>query len=165
MMEEDNMSEIINYEFTVRLVLTVFMAAFSAVVIFKLFVITKKVDNCIVKRTLRVVLSSLLVCLWLWVFCYKLLYPISLAKYEYDHDICETKEGIVCEIKRTEKSQIKITIDDVVYTVLGYNTDQNSVFIEKELRKGDFVSFQYGKNSHYVFLISKQTQNHETEKG
>ena len=43
MMEEDNMSETINYVFTFYLVLTIFMAAISAVVIFRLFVITKKV--------------------------------------------------------------------------------------------------------------------------
>ncbi|MCR5694655.1 MAG: hypothetical protein K6G89_06760 [Clostridia bacterium] len=149
--------------FWVSLGMTLFAGMWSAGAIFGLFVNTKKIENDRIRKFLRVAVVALLVCVWLWFFCYKVLYPISLAKYEYTHEIYQAETGVVNSIKRVGNSEIKITIDNVVYTLIDYGIDygegKNAVLVEKEFKKGDHVSFQYGKSSKYIFLISRQTQD------
>ncbi|MBP5313252.1 MAG: hypothetical protein J6112_10510 [Clostridia bacterium] len=148
----------IDYNFWVSLGMTLFVGMWSAGAIFGLFVNTKKIENDRIRKFLRIAVVALLVCVWLWFCCYKVLYPISLAKYEYTHEIYQAETGVINSVKRVGNSKIKITIDNVVYTLIDYG-EKNAVPVEKKFKKGDHVSFQYGKSSKYIFLISRQTQD------
>ena len=152
------MYEIIKNDFYLMLFTTTFMGiCFAWGGIYGIFANTKKMDNKVLKRTLRISISVILVCFWLWFFVYKNLYPVSLAKYEYEHNVSVIKTGVIEDVKQHGKDRIYITIDGIEYAIVYGSVDPYSTEISKIIKKGTYVSYSYGENSKFIFDISKAT--------
>ena len=80
------------------------------------------------------------------------LFPISLAYYEYNHNLVEEKTGVVESIEQDGKDRINIIIDDTEYTIV--HSSVNPVFIiGGDIDKGDNVKIIFGVNSKFIFDI------------
>jgi hypothetical protein len=114
--------------------------------------LAKDIENKKIKTVLRFGISGALVCLWAWFFVYKNFYPISLAYYEYNHNLVEEKIGVIERIEQNGKDRISISIDNTEYTVV--HSSVNPLFvIGKDIDEGDTVKIEYGEKSRYVFDI------------
>ena len=126
----------------------------SLLVIYGMFKKTKDIENKKIKTVLRFGISGVLVCLWAWHFVYINLYPISLACYEYTHNIVEEKIGVINSIEQDGKDRIALIIDNTEYRLVHSSTDP-AVIIGKDIAEGDAVRVTFGAKSKYVFDIYK----------
>ena len=81
------------------------------------------------------------------------LYPISLAYYEYNHNIVEEKIGVIESIEQNVNDRMYITIGDTDYTVV-YS---NAVYFEyfgNDVVEGTKVRIQFGTKSKIIFDIA-----------
>ena len=133
-----------------------FAAAFSGLwswlVVYGTFKKTKNIENKKIKTVLRFGISGVLVFLWAWHFMYMNLYPISLAYYEYNHDIVEEEIGIIESIEQNGKDRINIIIDNTEYTMV-HSSVNPAVIIGRDIDKGDTVKIVFGETSKYIFDI------------
>ena len=145
-----------------------FIAIFSGICfawggVYGIIVNTKKIENIVLKRILRVSVSVVCVGFWLWFFVYKNLYPIALAKYEYEHNCIEEQVGTVESVEMYDKGRFIMTIDGVKYTFLNDSASLTSIKNEKGI--GNSVRFRYGKKSKVIFDISHQKPDYDTSHG
>lgn len=135
-----------------------FVAAFTGLMLLSIISVTfkntKNINNKKIKTVLRVGISSVLICLWAWHFIYVNLYPISLACYEYNHNIVEEKIGVINSIEQDGKDRIDLIIDNTEYRLVHSSTDP-AVIIGKDIAEGDTVRVTFGAKSKYVFDIYK----------
>ena len=155
------MEQLINGSFWAYLYITIFILFLIFGGVYSVFASTKKTGNTALKRVIRISISIILVCFWLW-FSYKDLYPISLVKYEYDHNISDTKSGIIENVERRGKDRIYVTIDNIEYVIVEDRSSPYSNDISKIIKKGSNVSFSYGKKSKFIFDISKADTTYES---
>ena len=154
------MNYLINISFWTYLFLAIFMGiCFACGGIYGIISNTKKMENKVLKRILRLSVSSICIVFWLWFFVYKNLYPIALAKYEYEHNCAEEQVGTVDSVVQDGKDRIITVIDGVKYTIVYASGDSNSIEIGKDIDRGNIVKFRYGKNSKFIFDISKSDTN------
>ena len=132
----------------------VFSGLWILLVVYGTFKKTKNIENKKIKTVLRVGISSVLICLWAWHFVYMNLYPISLAYYEYNHNIVEEKIGVINSIEQDGKDRIDLIIDNTEYRLVHSSTDP-AVIIGKDIAEGDAVRVTFGAKSKYVFDIYK----------
>ncbi len=133
-----------------------FMAAFIGfcVLLFicDTFKRTKNVESKKIKTVLRFGISGVLVCFWLWVFVCVNLLPISLAYYEYNHDLAEEKTGVIESIEQDTKDRIYIIIDNTEY-VMVHSSASPAVIIGRDIDEGDTVKVKFGERSKFIFEI------------
>lgn len=144
-----------------------FIAIFSGIWfawggVYGIIVNTKKIENIVLKRILRVSVSVVCVGFWLWFFVYKNLYPIALAKYEFEHNCIEEQVGTVESVEIYDKVRFIMTIDGVKYTFLNDSASLTSI---KKKVIGNSVRFRYGKKSKFIFDISNQKPDYDTSHG
>ena len=131
----------------------VFAGFWILLVILGTFKKTKNIEIKKIKTVLRFGISGSLVCLWAWHFVYINLYPISLAYYEYNHDIVEEKTGVINSIEQDGKDRMNLIIDDAEYTMV-YSSAKPNVIIGRDIDEGDTVKIKFGEKSMYIFEIS-----------
>lgn len=146
------MGELLKNDFLLRALATAFTALFIFLVSRGIFIQTREMDKLKRKTLLRVGISSVLVCFWLYCFIYRMLYPISLAYYEFQKGLSEETIGVVECIEQQAKDRIYLTIDGVEYTLVHSSTDPY-VRIGIDIAEGDVVHIVYGENSMYIFDI------------
>lgn len=86
------------------------------------------------------------------VFVYMNLYPISLACFEYDHDIVEEKIGVINNIEYDVKDRMNLIIDNTEYTMV-YSSVSTDDIIGRDIDEGDTVKIKFGTKSKYIFDI------------
>lgn len=146
------MGELIKTNMLTYAFVMVFVCLLVSEVVYGVFKKTKNVDSKKIKTVLRFGISGALVCLWAWFFVYKNFYPISLAYYEYNHNLVEEKIGVIERIEQNGKDRISISIDNTEYTVV--HSSVNPLFvIGKDIDEGDTVKIEYGEKSRFVFDI------------
>jgi len=111
---------------------------------------TKGIESNKKKRCVRFIISGAFVGLWIWYFVYVNLFPISMAYYEYNHNVCDEKIGVVESIERSEKDRIDITIDGTEYAMV-YSSENPIIIVGKDIGEGDTVKFVFGVKSRYIF--------------
>ena len=121
-------------------------------IIHMIFDKTKDMENKKQKRCVRFIISGVFAGLWIWYFVYVNLFPIAMASYEYNHNFCEEKIGIIESVEQSEKDRIDITIDGTEYTMV-YGSENPIVIVGKDIREGDTVKFVFGEKSKYIFDI------------
>ncbi len=137
----------------------IFVAAFTGCALVSLiigvFEKTKNIERKKIKTALRAGISGVLVCLWAWLIVYLNLYPVSLAYYEYNHDITEEKIGVVNDIEQHSKEYMYITIDNVEYRII--HSSANPVFVVgRDIGEGYTVKYKYGAKSKFIFDIHRE---------
>ena len=145
-----------------------FIAIFSGIWfgwggVYGIIVNTKKIENIVLKRILRVSVSVVCVGFWLWFFVYKNLYPIALAKYEYKQNFSEERVGTVESVEMYDKGRFIMTIDGVKYTFLNDSASLTSIKNEKGI--GNSFRFRYGKKSKFIFDISNHNTDYDISHG
>jgi hypothetical protein len=146
------MGELIKTNMLTYAFVMVFVCLLVSEVVYGVFKKTKNIDSKKIKTVLRFGISGALVCLWAWFFVYKNFYPISLAYYEYNHNLVEEKIGVIERIEQNGKDRISISIDNTEYTVV--HSSVNPLFvIGKDIDEGDTVKIEYGEKSRFVFDI------------
>ena len=80
------------------------------------------------------------------------LYPISLAYYEYNHNLTEEKVGVIDSIEQNVKDRIYLIIDNAEYTLVD-SSESPAVIIGRDIDEGDAVKFKFGVKSKYIFEI------------
>lgn len=111
---------------------------------------TKGIESNKKKRCVRFSISGAFVGLWIWYFVYVNLFPISMAYYEYNHNVCDEKIGVIESIERSEKDRIDITIDGTEYAMV-YSSENPIIIVGKDIGEGDTVKFVFGVKSRYIF--------------
>ena len=159
------MDKLINSSFFAYLYITIFMGIVIAWGgVYGIIANTKKIQNKVLKQILRVGVSIICVGFWLWFFVYKNLYPIALAKSEYEHNCTEERVGTVESIEQHVKDRIITTIDGVKYTIVFASADPNSIEIGKDIDRGKTIRFRYGKKSKFIFDISDQKTDYDSSR-
>lgn len=125
---------------------------FLSTIIYGTFKKTKDIKSKKKKTVLRFGVNGVLVCLWMWFFIYVNLFPISLAYYEYNHNIVEEKIGIIESIEQNGKDRINIIIDNTEYTMV-HSSVNPVVVIGRDIDKGDTVKVIFGVKSKFIFDI------------
>lgn len=129
-----------------------FATAFAAIwvlsFIYVIFKKTKQCDSQRIKALLRVGVSSILVCLWAYLFVYIQLYPISLAYSEYMTDKIEERICTIDNVEQKSKDRIYITADNTEFTMIPGSIDSFA-----SIGKGDTVKITYGEKSMFIFDI------------
>ena len=115
---------------------------------------TKNLERKSAKAALRFGISGVLIGFWAWFFIYVNLYPISLAYYEYSHNLTEEKIGVIKSVEQEGKDRIRFIIDDTEYTMVDSSTNP-FVVIGWDVDEGDTVKIKYGASSKYIFDICK----------
>lgn len=135
-----------------------FVATFTGLwvlfVVYGTFKKTKNIESKKIKTVVRFGTSCALVCLWAWHFVCMNLYPVSLAYYEYNHDIVEEKSGVINNIEQDVKDRIILIIDNMEYTMVDSSVSP-AVIIGRDIDEGDTVNFKFGVKSKYIFDIYK----------
>ena len=149
------MYELIKSSFQAYAFAAVFSGLWILLVVYGMFKKTKKIENKKIKTILRFGISGAIVGLWLWHFVYTNLYPISLAYYEYNHNIVEEKIGVINSIEQESKDRINIIIDDTEYTMV-HSSESPFVVIGKDIDEEDVVVITFGENSKYIFEVQRQ---------
>ena len=148
------MEQILKDDLLLHILLTLFIGFWIFIVIIGTIRKSKEIENQKVRRILCAAVCSLLIVIWVLFFiCHELL-PISLAYYEYDHSLTAKKTGVVESISQEGKDRICIVIDNTKY-VLVYGSSSPYANICKEIRNGNTVQIQFGKDSKYIFDICK----------
>ena len=119
---------------------------------------TNHIKSQIIRSVLRFGINASLVCLWVVFFIYKNLYPVTLAYYEYTHNLASEKNGIIESIECKQKDRIQITIDNVEYTIVHSSTDP-VVIIGEDIDSGDDVIIRFGEKSKFIFDIKPSSYN------
>lgn len=160
------MYELIKSVFGIYLFIAIFMGIVIACGgVYGIIANTKKIENIVLKRILRVSVSVICVGFWLWFFVYKNLYPIALAKYEYKQNFSEERVGTVESVEMYDKGRFIMTIDGVKYTFLNDSASLTSIKNEKGIYRGSSVRFRYGKKSKFIFDISNHNTDYDISHG
>lgn len=120
--------------------------------VFGTFKKTKNIESKKIRKALRIGVSGVLVCLWIYFFIYMNLYPISLAYYEYNYAFTEEKIGVIENIEYDGKDRLNIVIDNVEYTMV-HSSVSPAVIIGRDIDEGDTVKIKFGTKSKYIFDI------------
>jgi len=146
-MEELIRTNMISYVF-----LTAFTGGLLFYSIFGVFKNTENIESKRIKRIIRFIVNGILVCFWIWFFIYINLFTISLAYYEYNHNLVGEKIGVVESLEQDGKDRIKIIIDDEEYTIV-HSSVNPFVIIGVDIDKGDNVKIVFGAYSKYIFDV------------
>lgn len=146
------MSEFIKSSLEAYSIAAVFMALWCALVIYGTIKKTRNTERKILKRIIRFSVSFVLIGLWIWHFLYINLFPVSLAFYEYNHNIAEEKIGIIDSIEPKGKDRLYFVIDNTEYTMV-YSSQDPYKGVGEKIKAGDNVRILFGKKSGYVFDI------------
>lgn len=149
---EEKMEELIKTNMLSYALAAAFTGYLLSLIVFGIFKKTKNIESKKKKALIRFIVNGVLVCFWIWFFIYMNLFPISLAYYEYNHNLVEEKTGVVESIEQDGKDRINIIIDDTEYTIV--HSSVNPVFIiGGDIDKGDNVKIIFGVNSKFIFDI------------
>lgn len=146
------MEELLKTSFGTYLGITMFLGFIGVLLVYGAIENTKEMENKKIKFALRIAICSVIVCLWMC-FVYMQLYPISLAYYEYNHDIVEEKIGVINSIEQDGKDRMNLIIDDAEYTMV-YSSVTPAVIIGSDIDEGDTIKIKFGEKSMYIFEIS-----------
>ncbi len=146
------MYELINSSLSAYISAAAFTGFCVLLAIFETFKRTKNMESKKIKTALRFGVNGVLVCFWLWFFIYVNLLPISLAYYEYNHDLAEEKTGVIESIEQDTKDRIYIIIDNTEY-VMVHSSASPAVIIGRDIDEGDTVKVKFGERSKFIFEI------------
>ena len=146
------MEELLKTSFGAYLGIALFLGIVGALLVYGAIENTKEMENKKIKFALRIAICSIVVCLWMC-FVYMQLSPISLAYYEYNHDIVEEKTGVINSIEQDGKDRMNLIIDNAEYTMV-YSSTEPNVIIGRDIDEGDTVKIKFGEKSMYIFEIS-----------
>ncbi len=146
------MYELINSSLSAYISAAAFTGFCVLLAIFETFKRTKNMESKKIKTALRFGVNGVLVCFWLWFFIYVNLLPISLAYYEYNHDLAEEKTGVIESIEQDTKDRIYIIIDNTEY-VMVHSSSSPAVIIGRDIDEGDTVKVKFGERSKFIFEI------------
>ena len=146
------MEELLKTSFGAYLGIALFLGIVGALLVHGAIENTKEMENKKIKFALRIAICSIVVCLWMC-FVYMQLSPISLAYYEYNHDIVEEKTGVINSIEQDGKDRMNLIIDNAEYTMV-YSSTEPNVIIGRDIDEGDTVKIKFGEKSMYIFEIS-----------
>ena len=115
---------------------------------------TKKVENKKLKIIIRVSVSCILLCLWLWCFVWANIYPLSLAVYEYNNSLTDEVTGVIEKVEQDTKDRMYFVVNNTKYTMVYSSTVSFDDFAE-----GDVVKIKFGEGSRYIFDIRRKTDD------
>ena len=144
------MRELITDNLTAYVIIALITGFVLLSIIHTIFDKTKGIESNKKKRCVRFSISGAFVGLWIWYFVYVNLFPISMAYYEYNHNVCDEKIGVIESIERSEKDRIDITIDGTEYAMV-YSSENPIIIVGKDIGEGDTVKFVFGVKSRYIF--------------
>ena len=144
------MRELITANLTAYVIVALITGFVLLSIIYTIFDKTKGIESNKKKRCVRFSISGAFVGLWIWYFVYVNLFPISMAYYEYNHNVCDEKIGVIESIERSEKDRIDITIDGTEYAMV-YSSENPIIIVGKDIGEGDTVKFVFGVKSRYIF--------------
>ena len=148
------MNELIRTNLLSYVFVTIFSGLWISLVIFSTFKKTNSIHK--VKILIRTIISSILICLWIYFFVYVNLYPVSLAYYEYRNNSTQQIVGVVDSIELTSKDRLELIIDKEKYTMVYSSVKVSSNDIINNITKGDTVQIKFGKKSKFIFDISEE---------
>jgi hypothetical protein len=150
--------DLLKHDFLFYVTVAVFIGGAIFSIILSIFRSTENTKNKKIKAVLRFGVSSILVCLWGWLIVSTELFPISLAYYEYNHDIVEERTGVIDIIEEEggRQSYIYLYIDDTKYKIIDGDLSRRPIaVVGKDIEQGDTVKIKFGAKSKYIFYISR----------
>lgn len=148
------MDELIKTNMISYLFVAVFTGICFSSIVFGIFKATKNIESKSKKVLIRCVVNGVLICFWIWFFICVNLFPISLAYYEYNHDLTEEKIGIIESIEQDGKDRIIIVINGEEYKIVDSSV-RPVIVLGRDIDKGDIVKFRFGETSKFIFDVIK----------